>query len=133
GIGLVAYSPLGRGFLTGGIHRVEDFAPDDFRRNSPRFQGDNFQKNLALVEKIRELSAAKGVTPAQLALRWVVDRGKDIEPLPGTKRRSYLEENVSALNVTLTEADTAALEALMPRGAVSGERYSAAGMRALGH
>jgi aryl-alcohol dehydrogenase-like predicted oxidoreductase len=132
GIGLVAYSPLGRGFLTGGIRRFEDFAPDDFRRNSPRFQGDNFQKNLALVEKVRELAAQKHVTPAQLALRWVLDRGKDIVPIPGTKRRPYLEENVGAMNATLTAADTAALGALMPRGAVSGERYNAAGMRAVG-
>ncbi len=132
GIGLVAYSPLGRGFLTGGIRRFEDFAPDDFRRNSPRFQGDNFQKNLALVEKVRELAARKGATPAQLALRWVLDRCKDIVPIPGTKRRTYLEENVGALNVTFTAADTAALEALMPRGAVSGERYNEAGMRGVG-
>jgi aryl-alcohol dehydrogenase-like predicted oxidoreductase len=132
GIGLVAYSPLGRGFLTGGIRRVEDFAADDFRRNSPRFQGDNFQKNLALVEKIREMAAARGVTPAQLALRWVLDQGKDIVPIPGTKRRAYLEENVAARDITLTPADLAALEAIMPRGTVSGERYAEAGMRAVG-
>jgi aryl-alcohol dehydrogenase-like predicted oxidoreductase len=132
GIGIVAYSPLGRGFLTGQIRRFEDFAPDDFRRGVPRFQGENFQKNLTLVDKLRELAAAKRVTPSQLALRWVLDQGKDIVPIPGTKRRQYLEENIAALNVTLTAADHAALDALMPRGAVSGDRYSAAGMRALG-
>jgi len=132
GIGFVAYSPLGRGFLTGAIRRFEDFAADDFRRNSPRFQGENFQKNLALVDKIRELAAAKGATPAQLALRWVLDRGKDIVPIPGTKRRSYLEEDLGALNVTLTEADMAALEAISPRGAVAGARYNEQGMRAIG-
>jgi len=132
GIGFVAYSPLGRGFLTGAIRRFEDFAADDFRRNSPRFQGENFQKNLALVDKIRELAAAKGVTPAQLALRWVLDRSKDIVPIPGTKRRSYLEEDLGALNVTLTEADKAALEAISPRGAVAGARYNEQGMRAIG-
>jgi aryl-alcohol dehydrogenase-like predicted oxidoreductase len=132
GIGIVAYSPLGRGFLTGQIRRFEDFAPDDFRRGVPRFQGENFQKNLTLVEKLRELAAAKGVTPSQLALRWVLDQGQDIVPIPGTKRRVYLEENVAALRVTLTPADQAALEAIMPRGAVSGDRYAAAGMRAVG-
>jgi aryl-alcohol dehydrogenase-like predicted oxidoreductase len=132
GIGFVAYSPLGRGFLTGAIRRFEDFAADDFRRNSPRFQGENFQKNLALVDKIRELAAAKGVRPAQLALRWVLDRSKDIVPIPGTKRRSYLEEDLGALNVTLTEADMAALEAISPRGAVAGARYNEQGMRAIG-
>jgi aryl-alcohol dehydrogenase-like predicted oxidoreductase len=132
GIGFVAYSPLGRGFLTGAIRRFEDFAADDFRRNSPRFQGENFQKNLALVDKIRELAAAKGVTPAQLALRWVLDRSKDIVPIPGTKRRSYLDEDLGALNVTLTEADKAALEAISPRGAVAGARYNEQGMRAIG-
>jgi aryl-alcohol dehydrogenase-like predicted oxidoreductase len=132
GIGLVPYSPLGRGFLTGSIKRFEDFAPDDFRRNVPRFQGANFQKNLDLVEKLRELAAAKGVTASQLALRWVLDQGKDIVPIPGTKRRTYLEENVASLDVTLTREDHAAIEALMPRGAVSGTRYNEAGMRAVG-
>ncbi len=132
GIGIVAYSPLGRGFLTGQIRRFEDFAPDDFRRAVPRFQGENFAKNLTLVDKLRELAASKGVTPSQLALRWVLDQGKDIVPIPGTKRRQYLEENVAALDVTLTAADHAALDAIMPRGAVSGERYAAAGMRAVG-
>jgi len=132
GIGIVAYSPLGRGFLTGQIRRFEDFAADDFRRNVPRFQGENFEKNLTLVDKLRELAAAKGVTPSQLALRWVLDQGQDIVPIPGTKRRQYLEENIAALEVTMTPADHAALDAIMPRGAVSGERYAAAGMRAVG-
>jgi aryl-alcohol dehydrogenase-like predicted oxidoreductase len=132
GIGIVAYSPLGRGFLTGQIRRFEDFAPDDFRRSVPRFQGENFEKNLTLVEKLRELAAAKSVTPSQLALRWVLDQGQDIVPIPGTKRRPYLEENIAALEVTLTPADHAALDAIMPRGAVSGDRYGAGGMRALG-
>jgi aryl-alcohol dehydrogenase-like predicted oxidoreductase len=132
GIGLVPYSPLGRGFLTGSIRKFEDFAADDFRRSNPRFQGANFQKNLDLVDKLRELATAKGVTASQLALRWVLDQGKDIAPIPGTKRRPYLEENVAALNVTLTPADHAAIEALMPRGVVSGARYAEAGMRAVG-
>jgi aryl-alcohol dehydrogenase-like predicted oxidoreductase len=132
GIGLVAYSPLGRGFLTGAIRRFEDFAPDDFRRGVPRFQGEHFAKNLELVDKIRELAAAKGVTPAQLALRWVLDQGQDIVPIPGTKRRQFLEENVLALNTTLTAADHAALDAIVPPGGASGERYSAAAMRSLG-
>jgi aryl-alcohol dehydrogenase-like predicted oxidoreductase len=132
GIGLVAYSPLGRGFLTGAIRRFEDFAPDDFRRGVPRFQGEHFTKNLELVDKIRELAAAKGVTPAQLALRWVLDQGQDIVPIPGTKRRQFLEENVFALNTTLTAADHAALDAIVPPGGASGERYSAAAMRAVG-
>jgi len=132
GIGIVAYSPLGRGFLTGQIRRFEDFAPDDFRRSVPRFQGENFEKNLTLVDKLRELATAKGVTPSQLALRWVLDKGQDIVPIPGTKRRVYLEENVAALNVTLSAADHAALDAIMPKGVVSGDRYAAAGMRAVG-
>jgi aryl-alcohol dehydrogenase-like predicted oxidoreductase len=132
GIGLVAYSPLGRGFLSGTIRRFEDFAPDDFRRTLPRFQGENFQKNLALADKLRELAAAKGVTPSQLALRWVLDRGQDIVPIPGTKRVKYLEENIAAMNVTLTAEDHAALQAISPRGAVSGDRYNEISMRALG-
>ncbi|MPY87407.1 MAG: aldo/keto reductase [Luteitalea sp.] len=132
GVGFVAYSPLGRGFLAGKIRRFEDFAPDDYRRNSPRFQGDNFQKNLALVEKIRELAQSQGVTPAQLALRWVIAQGDDIVPIPGTKRRSYLEENLAALDVLLTEQDLKEIEAICPRGAVVGPRYSEAMMRMVG-
>jgi len=132
GIGLVAYSPLGRGFLSGTIRRFEDFAADDFRRHIPRFQGENFQKNLALVDKVRELAAKKGVTPSQLALRWVLDQGQDIVPIPGTKRQKYLEENVAALSVTLTAAERAELEAIVPRGAFSGDRYNAIAMRAIG-
>ncbi len=104
GVGLVAYSPLGRGFLTGQIRRYEDFAADDYRRNSPRFQGENFQKNLELVKKIEEIAAAKNCTASQLALAWLLAQGTDIVPIAGTKRRDYLEENTVAVNVTLTPA-----------------------------
>jgi aryl-alcohol dehydrogenase-like predicted oxidoreductase len=129
GITFVAYSPLGRGFLTGQIKRVEDLAPDDFRRMSPRFQGANFQRNLDLVERIRQIAHEKGCTPAQLALAWVLARGEDIVPIPGTKRRKYLEENVKALDVRLTPDDLARIEEVSPRGAVAGERYHPEGMR----
>ena len=128
GIGFVAYSPLGRGFLTGQIKRFEDLAPDDFRRNSPRFQGENFARNLALVEKVGALARERKVTPAQLALAWVLARADHIVPIPGTKRRDRLEENVAATRVELSAADLAALDAVAPRGVAAGERYSAAGM-----
>ncbi len=124
GIGLVAYSPLGRGFLTGQIKRFEDFAHDDFRRNSPRFQGENFQKNLDLVKKVEELARQKNCTPSQLAIAWVMAQGEDIVPIPGTKRVKYLEENVGALNVKLGADDLAQIERLMPKGAVAGQRYN---------
>jgi aryl-alcohol dehydrogenase-like predicted oxidoreductase len=128
GIGFVAYSPLGRGFLTGQIKRFEDLAPDDFRRNSPRFQGENFARNLALVQEVGALAREREVTPAQLALAWVLARAEHIVPIPGTKRRDRLEENVGATRIALSAADLAALEAVAPRGAAAGDRYGAAGM-----
>jgi len=123
GIGFVAYSPLGRGFLTGEIKSPEDFAPDDRRGMFPRFQGENFAKNLALVERVKELAAAKGCTPAQLALAWVLARGEDIVPIPGTKRRSYLEQNVAAVGIGLGAADLTRIDEVAPRGTALGERY----------
>jgi aryl-alcohol dehydrogenase-like predicted oxidoreductase len=123
GIGFVAFSPLGRGFLSGKITSPEAFGSDDFRRFAPRFQGENFAKNLAVVEKVGELARVKGVTPAQLALSWVLAQGDDIVPIPGTKRRSLLEENVAALEITLTADDLAAIEKVAPRGVAAGDRY----------
>lgn len=123
GIGFVAYSPLGRGFLTGAIQRPEDLAEDDFRRSNPRFQGENFARNLALVEKVGELAHAKGVTPSQLALAWVMAQGEHIVPIPGTKRRRYLEENVAAASLTLSAQELAAIEAVFPQQAAAGARY----------
>jgi aryl-alcohol dehydrogenase-like predicted oxidoreductase len=124
GISIVGYSPLGRGFLTGQLRTPDDFAPDDFRRNNPRFQGENFAKNLNLVEKVGALAKQKGCTPGQLALAWVMAQGDDVVPIPGTKRRKYLEENLGALEVRLTPEDLAGIEAVFPRGAVSGARYA---------
>lgn len=132
GISLVAYSPLGRGFLTGQYQRFEDFAADDYRRISPRFQGENFQRNLDLVERVGQIAAAKHCTPGQLALAWVLAQGGDIVPIPGTKRRSYLDENLGALDVVLTPADLAQIEAIFPRNAATGLRYPVAMMGALG-
>jgi len=129
GVGFVAYSPLGRGFLTGQIKRFEDLAADDFRRSSPRFQGDNFQKNLQLVSRVQSLASEKGCTPSQLALAWVLAQGKDIVPIPGTKRRRYLEENAGALDVRLSPDDLRRLDDAMPRGVAAGLRYSAEGMK----
>ncbi|MBM7843319.1 aldo/keto reductase [Herpetosiphon giganteus] len=123
GIGFVAYSPLGRGFLTGQFRSVDDFAADDYRRYSPRFQGENFQRNLSLVEHIEQLASQKGITPAQLALAWVLAKGDDIVPIPGTKRRRYLEENMAALNVELSAAELAAIDAVLPIDAAVGTRY----------
>ncbi|GAC1471008.1 MAG: aldo/keto reductase [Chloroflexota bacterium] len=131
GIGFVAYSPLGRGFLTGQIQSVDDLAPDDFRRMSPRFQGDNFQRNLDLVTRVREIANEKGCPPSQLALAWLLAQGEDIVPIPGTKRRSYLEENVGALAVTLSRDDLKRLEAVAPRGVAAGDRYPAAAMESV--
>jgi aryl-alcohol dehydrogenase-like predicted oxidoreductase len=131
GIGFVPYSPLGRGFLTGQFQRPEDLAEDDYRRTSPRFQGENFQKNLDLVAEIRAIAADKGCTPAQLALAWVLAQGEDIAPIPGTKRRKYLEENLGALNVSLTADDLARIDAAVPSGAAAGTRYAAPQMQAL--
>lgn len=124
GIGIVAYSPLGRGFLTGQIRSLDDLAPDDFRRFTPRFQGDNFDRNLELAERVRELASQKGCTPAQLALAWVLAQGEDIVPIPGTKRRRYLEDNVGAADVALTGSELASLEEVFPRDAAAGARYA---------
>lgn len=123
GIGLVPYSPLGRGFLTGQVRRFEDLAPDDIRRMSPRFQGENFQRNLDLVSRIEQMARDKGFTASQLALAWVLAQGEDIVPIPGTKRTKYLEENLGALEVQLTAADLAQIEEISPRGAAAGPRY----------
>jgi len=123
GIGFVAYSPLGRGFLTGQFQRFEDLPADDYRRLTPRFQGENFQKNLDLVHKVEEIAKEKRCRPSQLALAWVMSRGDDIVPIPGTKRRKYLEENVAAADMMLTGEDLRRIEAAFPRDAVSGQRY----------
>jgi aryl-alcohol dehydrogenase-like predicted oxidoreductase len=123
GIGFVAYSPLGRGFLAGQIRRFEDFAPDDYRRNSPRFQGENFKKNLDLVARIETTAKEKKCTPGQLALAWLLEQGEDIIPIPGTKRRKYLEENAGALNVVLTAQDLQRIDEVAPQGVASGLRY----------
>src|ERR1700724_2514806 len=123
GIGFVAYSPLGRGFLTGQFTRFEDFPADDYRRSSPRFQGENFQKNIDLVHQVEEIAKEKKCTPAQLALAWVLAQGNDIVPIPGTKRRKYLEENVGALNVRLSAEDLARIDEVFPVDATSGARY----------
>ncbi len=123
GIGFVPYSPLGRGFLTGKIRRFEDLPEDDYRRSSPRFQGENFQRNLDLVKRVEEIAREKKCTPAQLALAWVLAQGDDIVPIPGTKRRRYLQENVGALNVELTSADLARIDQVAPEHAFAGKRY----------
>jgi len=131
GIGFVAYSPLGRGFLAGRVKKFEDLAPNDFRRNSPRFQGENFKKNLELLDKVTALAKAKDVTPGQLALAWVLAQGKDIVPIPGTTKRRHLEENVEAVEIELTKDDLAEIEEVCPKGAVAGTRYPEALMRLL--
>jgi aryl-alcohol dehydrogenase-like predicted oxidoreductase len=128
GIGFVAYSPLGRGFLTGQFRNAEALAPDDTRRFMPRFQADHFDANLALVQRIEEIAAAKHCTPAQLALAWLLARGNDIVPIAGTKRRKYLDENAAAISVTLSPDEMARIDAAAPRGAASGERYQAQAM-----
>jgi aryl-alcohol dehydrogenase-like predicted oxidoreductase len=124
GIGFVAYSPLGRGFLSGAIRSLDDLAPDDFRRNNPRFQGDNFAKNLELVDRVKELADRRGVKPGQVALAWVLAQGEDVVPIPGTKRRSYLQENIDAVNVKLSDDELAALDEAAPSGATAGDRYA---------
>jgi aryl-alcohol dehydrogenase-like predicted oxidoreductase len=129
GIGFVAYSPLGRGFLTAKITSVEDLAGNDWRRGMPRFEQENFRRNLKLVERIRAIAADKGCTPAQLALAWVLAQGDDIVPIPGTKRRQYLEENVGALDVRFTPEELTEIDSLLPRGAAAGPRYTEEGMR----
>jgi len=131
GIGFVPYSPLGRGFLTGAIQSPDDFAEDDFRRGNPRFQGENFARNLALVNKVRELADAKGCTAGQLALAWVLAQGEHIVPIPGTKRIKYLDENLGSVNVSLSGGDLAAIDAIFPRDAAAGARYPEAAMRLL--
>ena len=128
GVGLVAYSPLGRGFLTGQIRKFDDLAPDDFRRFSPRFQGENFDKNLQLVARIEAIAKDKHCTPGQLALAWVLAQGDDIVPIPGTKRRKYLEENLGALKVVLSAADLKRIEEVSPKDVAAGARYPAAMM-----
>ena len=130
-IGFVAYSPLGRGFLTGQIKRIEDLAQDDFRRQNPRFQGDNFKKNLGLVAKVEEIAKEHKCTPAQLALAWVLAQGDDIAPIPGTRHPERVEENVGALNVVLSENDLRRLDAAVPKGAAAGERYAEGGMKSV--
>jgi aryl-alcohol dehydrogenase-like predicted oxidoreductase len=132
GIGFVPYSPLGRGFLTGQIKSVDDLEPDDYRRNAPRFQGENFAKNLDLVREIETMAREKDCTPAQLALAWVLAQGDDIVPIPGTKRRKYLEENVGALEVSLNSQDLDRLDEIIPPGVAAGTRYAAQQMSALG-
>jgi aryl-alcohol dehydrogenase-like predicted oxidoreductase len=123
GIGFLAYSPLGRGFLSGQIRSPDDFAQDDFRRANPRFQGENFQRNLSLVERVKEIAAEKDVTPGQLAIAWLLHRGDDIVPIPGTKRRRYLEENVAAAGVSLSQEDLERIDEAAPAGAAAGDRY----------
>jgi len=124
GVGFVAYSPIGRGFLSGQIRTIDDLAADDFRRFSPRFQGDNFVRNLELVDRVQEIADAKGVTASQLALAWVLAQGDDVVPIPGTKRRTYLQENIAAVDVELTQQDLATIDEAAPVGAASGDRYA---------
>jgi len=132
GIGFVAYSPLGRGFLTGQIRSFEDFAPDDFRRMNPRFQGDNFRKNLDLVDRIADIAREKQCTPAQLALAWLLAQGDDIVPIPGTRHPGRLEENVEALQIELSPNDLGRIDEAAPKGAAAGDRYQPGGMKAVG-
>jgi aryl-alcohol dehydrogenase-like predicted oxidoreductase len=131
GIGFVAYSPLGRGFLTGQYKRFEDFAEDDYRRHSPRFQGENFQKNLELVGRLEEIAKEKNCTSAQLAIAWVLVQGEDIVPIPGTKRRKYLEQNLGALEIELNDDDLKRIDEVAPQGAAAGTRYPEAMMSAV--
>lgn len=133
GIGYVAYSPLGRGFLSGQFTRPEDFAEDDYRRNSPRFQGENFYKNLQLVDQVKAIATEKGVTPSQLALAWLLAQGDDVVPIPGTKRRRYLEENIAATEIKLTSEELSRIEAVAPQGIAAGSRYAEPQMKALNH
>jgi aryl-alcohol dehydrogenase-like predicted oxidoreductase len=128
GIGFVAYSPLGRGFLTGQIKSPDDFPEDDYRRFHPRFTGENFDRNIELVHEIERIAQEKGCTAAQLALAWVLARGQDVVPIPGTKRRKYLEQNIDALSVQLTDEDLRRIDSIVPRGAAAGERYAPQGM-----
>ncbi len=129
GIAFVAYSPLGRGFLTGAFKTLDDLPADDWRRNSPRFQGENFAKNLERVAKIKQLAAAKGCTPSQLALAWVLAQGPDIVPIPGTKRSKYLDENLAAAQIKFSSDELAQIDAILPSGSAAGERYAPGGMQ----
>jgi aryl-alcohol dehydrogenase-like predicted oxidoreductase len=131
GVGFVAYSPLGRGFLTGRFRTFEDLPEQDYRRNSPRFQGENFQKNLDLVERVEAIANRKHCSPAQLALAWLLAQGDDIVPIPGTKQRRYLEENVRSLEIELTPADLEQIEEVAPKGVAAGDRYHEAGMKTI--
>jgi aryl-alcohol dehydrogenase-like predicted oxidoreductase len=131
GIGFVPYSPLGRGFLTGQIKSLDDLAPDDYRRSSPRFQGENFKKNLELVGRIEAMAAEKGCTPAQLTLAWVLAQGEDIVPIPGTKRRKYLEENAAALDVVISPQERKRIDEIAPQGVAAGMRYPESAMAAV--
>ena len=131
GIGFVAYSPLGRGFLTGRFRTFEDLPEGDYRRNSPRFQGDNFQKNLDLVSRVEEIARQKNCTSAQLSLAWLLAQGEDIVPIPGTKQRRYLDENLQSLGIEMTATDLERIEEVAPKGAASGDRYHEAGMKTI--
>jgi len=132
GVGFVAYSPLGRGFLTGKSKSENDLPADDWRHNNPRFQGENFDRNLELVRHVEQLAKSKDCTPSQIALAWLLHRGDDIVPIPGTRHEKYLEENVGALNVVLTAADMSRIDEIAPRGVAAGERYAEGGMRSVG-
>jgi aryl-alcohol dehydrogenase-like predicted oxidoreductase len=131
GIGFVAYSPLGRGFLTGQIKSPEDFSDDDFRKNHPRFTGENFEKNIALVREVEALAREKGCTTAQLALAWVLAKGEDVVPIPGTRHIRYLDDNIGALEVKLSKEDLDRLDAILPPGAAAGTRYPERAMAAV--
>ena len=124
GIGLTPFSPLGRGFLTGAVQRAEDYPEGDYRRNDPRYQGENFDRNRAAAGRVQAIAAAKGVKPGQIALAWLLAKGDDIAPIPGTKRRGYLEENVAVAAIALDEAEVAGLDAALPPGSVAGPRYT---------
>lgn len=132
GISFVAYSPLGRGFLTGSFKSIEDLAPDDWRRNNPRFQGENFARNLELVRRAGEIAAEKGVKPSQLVLAWILAQGEEVVPIPGTRIRAHLEENVEALRITFSSDDLKRLNDAAPKGSTAGERYSEGGMKVVG-
>jgi aryl-alcohol dehydrogenase-like predicted oxidoreductase len=129
GIGFVAYSPLGRGFLTGQFQKFEDIPENDYRRHAPRFQGENFEKNLKLVDRIKEIAAQKGCTPAQLALAWVLSRGENVVPIPGTKRRTYLDQNLVALEISISAAELLRIDEIAPLGVAAGARYAPSGMQ----
>ena len=128
GIGLTPFSPLGRGFLTGAVQRAEDYPEGDYRRNDPRYRGDNFDRNVAAAAKVEAIARAKGVKPGQIALAWLLAKGDDVAPIPGTKRRSYLEENVAAAAIRLSAAEVAELDAALPPGSIAGPRYTEAQM-----